>query len=110
MPPPIVATSIPMMPPDALPEIVDVEMADDSITPGETVTGAVLASSNVASVELRIERFGLPMEKLSPGHFWIELQVPQLPFYLRHRTYTIVIIARNTRGDAVSRELPVTIH
>lgn len=49
------------------------------------------------------------MRKVGTGHFALTYTVPNLPFFL-HRTFTIDVIARNTRGDATSTQVPITVH
>jgi hypothetical protein len=34
--------------------------------------------------------------------------VPSVPFFL-HKTYDMNVIARNTRGDATAKSLPITV-
>lgn len=80
------------------------------VIPGQLVTGSVVASSNVASVEARVSTYSMPLTKVGVGCFMLSGSVPRLPFFLRNRTYTVYIIARNTRGDAVTQTLRVTIH
>ena len=75
---------------------------------GQVVTGTVETSSNVASVEARIAGFGSSLKKVGVGRFELTYRVPYLPFFL-HKTYNIEVIARNTRGDAVSSSIPITV-
>lgn len=75
---------------------------------GDTVSGEVVTSSNVASVELRIAGFSMTMPKTGPGHFALSYTVPNVPFFL-HKTYTMNVIARNARGDAASTSLPIAV-
>ncbi len=100
---------VPIEAPDVFPRIIDVIMPVRSVTGGESVTGDVIASSNVASVEVRIANFARPMEKIAPGVFTLTLTVPKLPFFLRHRTYALSITARNTRGDAVTQTIAILV-
>ena len=108
-PTPTPQPTMPVLPPDAMPQIVAVSLPSGAVWGGETVTGEVRASSNVASVELRVANYSTLMEKIAPGDFTVAVTVPRLPFFLRHRTYWIEIIARNTRGDAVTQSYPVTL-
>ena len=76
--------------------------------PGQTVSGTVTTSSNVASVVARIAGFAEPLAKVGVGRFVLTYQVPNLPSFLR-RTYTIEVTARNTAGAAVTGGIPITI-
>jgi hypothetical protein len=94
--------------PDAPPRIVAMSLSTPVAHGGDVVTGTVETSSNVASVEARIGGYALNMQKTGVGRFVMSYRVPNLPFFL-HRTYSIEVIARNTRGDAVRSSLPITI-
>jgi hypothetical protein len=100
---------IPLEAPNASPRIIDIIMPTYTVRGGESVTGDVIASSNVASVEVRVANFAKSMDKIAPGVFTVTITVPRLPFFLRHRTYTLHVIARNARGDGVTRDVAVTV-
>lgn len=93
---------------DAPPRILSMSISTPVARGGEVVSGTVETTSNVASVEARIAGYSTSMEKIGVGRFALSYRVPKLPFFL-HRTYTIEVIARNTRGDAVSSSVPITI-
>jgi hypothetical protein len=95
--------------PDAAPQILAVEIPSQTVVGGQTVVGTVIASSNVASVELRVAGYSRAMEKTGEGQFTIAVTVPRLPFFLRNRTYALQIIAYNMRGDSVAQTLPITV-
>jgi hypothetical protein len=99
---------IPKLGPNAQPRIVNVSLSKTTVYGGDTVSSEVITSSNVASVELRIAGFSMPMAKTAPGHFSLIYTVPNLPFFL-HKTYDMDVIARNTRGDAATTTLPITV-
>ncbi len=75
---------------------------------GSTLWGKVLTSSNVASVEVRVATYGLGLKKIGVGRFALRYQLGDIPFFVRG-TFPMRIIARNTRGDAVERTLPLTV-
>jgi hypothetical protein len=102
------APEVPMLAPDAQPEIVALQLPSTTLFGGETVHGSVIASSNVASVQIKIASFSQVMNKVAPGRFEMSVLVPHTPFFL-HRTYTLQVIARNARGDAVTESLPVSV-
>ncbi len=108
---PVAATAPPaplVAPPDAPPHILSVEIEPRVIGSGDTITGRVVASSNVASVEARLGGYGVNMTKVAPGTFAMRYTTGDIPFFL-HRTYTIDVIARNARGDTDTREIPITV-
>lgn len=95
-------------PPNAPPRILSMSISTPVAHGGDVVSGYVLTTSNVASVEARIAGYSSGMKKVGVGKFVLTYKVPYLPFFL-HRTYDIVVIARNTRGDAVRSSVPITI-
>jgi len=98
-----------MRPPDAPPQIVDVEMNSTDVGSGDTLWGKVLTSSNVASVEVRVANIGVGLNKVGVGRFTLAYRLGDIPPFA-HGTYPMHIIARNTRGDKTERTLPLTIH
>ena len=94
--------------PDAPPQILSMSLSTPVAHGGEVVSGTVETSSNVASVEARIAGYSSTMQKVGVGRFALSYRVPKLPFFL-HKTYMIQVIARNTRGQAVSTAVPITI-
>jgi hypothetical protein len=78
------------------------------VSSGDTVSGTVETSLNVASVEARIANYSISVPKVAPGRFALSYEVPWIPFFFK-RTYDMVVIARNTQGDATSRTVPITI-
>jgi hypothetical protein len=95
-------------PPNAPPRILALSISTPVAHGGDVVSGFVETSSNVASVEARIAGYSSSMRKIGVGKFALTYRVPRLPFFL-HRTYSIQVIARNTRGDAVTSAVPITI-
>lgn len=93
---------------DAPPRILSMSISTPVAHGGEIVSGTVETTSNVAAVEARIAGYATSMQKIGVGRFALSYRVPNLPFFL-HRTYTIEVIARNTRGDAVTSSVPITI-
>lgn len=105
--PAAVVPEVRVLPPGAPPEILAVDIPT-TVYCGQTATGSMIASSNVASVELRIAGYSRVMQKVAPGRFTIVVKVPQLAPRLR-RTYALEVIARNTRGDAVREYFSITV-
>ncbi len=97
-----------MEPANAPPRILAMSLSTPVAYGGQIVSGTVETSSNVASVEARIAGYSSSLQKVGVGKFSIAYRVPRLPFFL-HRTYTIEVIARNTRGDAVRSAVPITV-
>jgi hypothetical protein len=95
-----------MLPPDALPQILWIGLSSTTPHAGDPLAITVLASSNVASVELRVGGYGMSMNKTDAGHFESTTQVPSLPFFMNHNV-TLQIIARNSAGIAIEQDVPI---
>jgi hypothetical protein len=100
--------AIPELPSDAAPQIVAMHIDRTTVRGGDTVSGSVITSSNVASVEARIGYYSIPVPKVGEGRFALNYIVPHLPFFM-HRTYTMSVIARNAAGVAVVRTIPIRV-
>lgn len=94
--------------PDAAPQILDVAVSETSVHPGDRVFGRVVTSSNVASVEARIGGYAVSLVKVGVGRFELTYTVGPLPWFV-HGNFTMQVIARNTRGDATTRAIPLTV-
>ncbi|HUZ49666.1 MAG TPA: hypothetical protein VMW12_08015 [Candidatus Dormibacteraeota bacterium] len=99
---------VPIRPADAAPKIVSVSVSQRTMHPGQTISGTVLTSSNVASVEVRIATYSIDMQKVGVGRFAMAYTVPNVPVFFRGN-YTMQVIARNSAGDQASRGIPITI-
>lgn len=102
------APGIPMLPPNAPPQIVSMSISSNTVRVGGVLSGSVIASSNVASVEVRVAIYGFNMVKVAPGQFTLSVRVPRVPRRFLG-TYDLVAIARNTRGDQTRRSTRITI-
>lgn len=92
--------------PGAQPRIIDMWISEDSFRSGDMVSGIVITSSNVASVEVRIGGYAANIPRLTYGEFSYKQRVPDLPGFLK-RDYTLTVTARNAAGAAVSENIPV---
>lgn len=106
LPPP--PKRIDRLPPDAAPQIIDVDVNETTVSPGDRVFGRVVTSSNVASVEARIGGYSVSLEKVGVGRFELAYKIGPLPWFV-HGGFTMQVIARNTRGASVSRAIPLTV-
>lgn len=97
-----------MLGPDAPPQILWASVSSTTPHAGDVITGTVLTSSNVASVELRIGGYGLNSTKTDVGHFEWSFTVPNLPFYAPH-DFMLQIVARNTAGVAATTTLQMSV-
>ena len=98
----------PVFKPSSAPQIVAMSISSPVVHTGQVVSGTVETSTNVASVEARIGGYSSPLHKVGAGRFVLTYRVPYVPFFLK-KTYTVLLIARNTRGDAVTTSFPITV-
>jgi hypothetical protein len=70
--------------------------------------GSVVTTSNVASVQARIGGYAMTLVKTGVGRFALTYTVAPLPWFIRG-TFTMRVIATNTRGDTVERAIPLTV-
>ncbi len=64
------------LPPDAPPQILAVEVSDPVFHSGETVSGTVITSTNVAAVEVRLAGHSIQLSRTDYGVFQMELHHP----------------------------------
>ena len=105
---PRIAKKVPRVAPDAAPQILAIAISETTVQPGDHVSGSVVTSSNVASVEARIGGYAVSLSKVGVGRFALTYTVGALPWFVRGN-FTMQVIARNTRGDAVTRAIPLTV-
>jgi hypothetical protein len=96
------------LPPNAPPQILSVAISETTVHSGDTVSGTVLTTSNVASVEVRVASFGRGLSKAGVGRFTLTYPVGNLPFFIRG-TYAMRVIARNTAGASTETSVPITV-
>jgi hypothetical protein len=96
------------LPAAAPPQILDVAVSRTTVQPGDRVFGRVVTSSNVASVEARIGNYSVNLAKVGVGRFELTYTVGPLPWFIRGH-FTMHVIARNARGDAAVRAIPLTV-
>lgn len=87
---------------------MSVDINETTVHSGDTVSGMVITSSNVASVEVRVASYGMALSKVGVGRFALSYTLGSLPFFVRG-TYQMKIIARNARGDVAQTSLPITV-
>jgi hypothetical protein len=95
------------LPPDAPPQILAVQM-DPVVHSGETVTGTVITSTNVAAVEIRIAGHTARIPRVDFGVWQASVTIPHVPFFMRHK-YTGQIVAMNSAGVQTARDITISI-
>jgi hypothetical protein len=96
----------PVRAPEAPPELVAIWLSQPDYGWGDLAHIRVVASTNVALVELRVGPYGR-----APGQFSGVYRFPFLPPFVHPRyTLTFRFVARTATGTATVRELPVALH
>lgn len=96
------------LPPNAPPQILAVHLSDPVFHGGETVSGTVITSTNVAAVEIRVAGQRIRLPRMDFGVWQLSYTVPHVPFWLR-KTYTAQVVALNTAGAAAERDLQIPL-
>lgn len=97
-----------VLPADAPPRILAVQMSDGVLHSGEMVSGTIVTSTNVTSVEIDLAgRVGY-LPKTAPGVFSMTYRMPKVPFFLRGR-YTAHIVARAAAGAIAQQDVSVWV-
>ncbi|HZT13395.1 MAG TPA: hypothetical protein VFA29_11355 [Candidatus Baltobacteraceae bacterium] len=97
-----------VLPGDAPPQILAVQLSDPVFHSGETVSGTVVTSTNVADVRVQFAGHSGSIPQRGPGLFALSYTLPNIPFFLRG-AYTATIFARNAAGLTATRDISVTI-
>jgi hypothetical protein len=101
-------TKVPLALPNAAPQIISVDVSETTVHSGDHVSGKVVTTSNVASVEARIGNYAMSLNKVGVGRFALTYTVAPLPWFV-HGTFPMRVIAKNTRGDTVERTIPLSV-
>lgn len=100
---------VPERRPHDIPQIVQISPRAPIVSGGEHLRVRIETTSNVASVEARMDGFGQNLQRLGVGRWLFSYQVPQhLPPLLKH-AYNMQFIARNVDGIRTTREISVTL-
>jgi len=102
MPAPAVAAN------DDAPRILAVRFSSEEVRRGQDWSGAVVASTNVASVEVRSSLFSINVPRRGFGRFAFTAHVLDLP-PIFIRGYRLRVIARNSAGAESEEDLPFRI-
>ena len=90
------------------PKILALYVSSTNVRGGDTVSGLVVTSADVAVVEAHVAAFSVVVPPVSAGHFAIKYVVPPIPFFLKGR-YNIDVVAKTRDGMATHRIVPVNV-
>jgi hypothetical protein len=105
--PPAIVRHVVRLPPDAAPKILAVAMSETTIHHGDRVSGSVVTTSNVASVQARVGGYAMTLNKIGVGRFTLRCIV-NVPWFVRGN-FTLRVIATNTNGATAERVIPLTV-
>ena len=97
-----------LLPPEAPPQILAVQVSDPVFRSGEMVSGTVVTSTNVATVEVHLAGRVAHVPRADAGIWQMSYRMPRVPFFM-WGTYTAQIVARNSAGSAATREMTVSV-
>ena len=95
-------------PNDAPPRILAMNFPTLDVSRGDTWSGTIITTTNVASVEVRTNLFSLNVPRRTFGDFRFTLRIYDVP-PIFIRGYRVRVIARNAAGQAVEEDLPFRI-
>lgn len=94
--------------PDAAPQILAVRLSDPVFHSGETITGTVITSTNVASVIVEVLGRTIGLPRVAFGNFALSQTMPDVPFFMRGN-YTARVIARNAAGASAEQDISIAV-
>jgi hypothetical protein len=93
---------------DAPPRILAMRFSSDDVKRGQTWSGRIVTTTNVASVEVRSNLFSINVPRTNFGRFAFQLRIFDVPpIFLRG--YRLRVIARNSAGEQAEEDLPFRI-
>lgn len=106
---PHAALPSPQVAPNAsAPRILAMHFSSESVRRGETWSGQVVTTTNVASVEVRSNLFSIDVPRRAFGRFAFSLRVFDVPpIFIRN--YRVRVIARNSAGVQEEEQFPFRI-
>lgn len=102
LPPPAIASN------GAPPRILAMRFSAPQVRRGQTWSGTIVTSTNVASVEVRTNLFSIDVPRRTFGTFAFSLRVLDVP-PIFIRGYRLRVIARNSAGASTEEDLPFRI-
>ena len=92
----------------APPQILAMNFSGTDVRRGQTWTGTIVTSTNVASVEVRTNLFSINAPRRAFGDFAFAMRVYDVP-PIFIRAYRVRVIARNSAGQSVEEDIPFRI-
>lgn len=93
---------------DAPPKILAMRFSANDVRRGQTWSGEIVTTTNVASVEVRTNLFSINVPRRSFGRFAFDLRIFDVP-PIFIRAYDVRVIARNSAGEETEEHFPLRI-
>lgn len=97
-----------VLPSDAPPQILAVQLSDPVFHSGETISGTVVTSTNVTEVDVQLAGHSGSIPQREPGIFTLTYTLPHIPFFL-YGTYTAQVIAHSYAGLVAEHDVSVSV-
>lgn len=91
------------------PQILEIDMNARVLDAPGPIRVRILTSSSVTSVTARTMGHELGVPQQAPGIFGADDEIPNIPSWLRNRTYGVEFIAASADGRTTSVTLPITL-
>ena len=91
------------------PEIDEIDLSDATLVPPANIYGRVLTSASVATVDAETMGATIEIPKASPGVFLLSASVPDVPAFLRNRSFDVSFTATTPDGRVATVTLPLVI-
>jgi hypothetical protein len=91
------------------PEIDEIDLSDSVLIPPENIYGRVLTNPAVVSVSAQTMGATLDIPKTAPGVFTLAASIPDVPQFLRNRSFDVSFTATTTDGRVATVTLELVI-
>ena len=96
-------------PPADAGQILEVDLSDQTIKVPGHLSVRVVTTANVAAVSIRAMGHEVALPKAGPGVFGADEDIPDIPFFLKNRSYNVDFIAATDSGRRTMVTIPVGI-
>ena len=91
------------------PEIQEIDLSDSTLVPPANIYGRILTSAAVVTLTAETMGTTLTIPKQSPGVFGLSASIPDVPAFLRNRSFDVTFTATVPDGRVASVTIPLTI-
>jgi hypothetical protein len=91
------------------PEIDEIDLSDSTLVPPANIYGRILTNPEVVRVTAETMGTELNIPQQSPGIFGLAASIPNVPNFLRNRSFDVTFTATVSDGRVASVTLPLTI-